>query len=215
MTALEKKVVEGVGGYKMKIKITKKNNEKIEFEIDKATPAFANALRRVMMMEVPVLAIDDASFRKNNSPLFDEVIGHRLGLIPLKFKPRTLNKMGDCSCNGEGCINCQVVFVLDKKGPCTVYSKDLKSTNPEVKPLYEKIPITKLGENQELNLEAVATMGTGKEHVKWKASNTFYSYDKDKFNFTVETMSGLSPKEIVIQGTEILENKAKELIKLL
>lgn len=199
----------------MKIKIIEKGREEIKFEVEKITPAFANALRRVMMMEVPILAIEDVDFRINDSPLFDEVISHRLGLIPLKFRPNMLNKKGECSCGGEGCINCQVVFVLDKTGPCTVYSSDMKSTNPEVEPLYEKIPIAKLGENQRLSLEATALIGTGKEHAKWKASNAFYSYDNDVFTFTVETISGLSPKEIVLSASEILEKKSKELAKLL
>ncbi len=211
----EKKVGEEGGGYKMKIKFLEKSKEEIKFEIDNINPAFANALRRIMMMEAPTLAIEDVNFRANDSPLFDEVIAHRLGLIPLKFEPKMLNKMSECSCEGEGCINCQVVFVLDKTGPCTVYSSDLKSTNPEVKPLYDTIPITKLVENQKLTLEATAIIGTGNEHVKWKASNVFYTYEGDKFVFIVETISGLSPKEIVLKAAEILKNKSNELMKLL
>ena len=197
----------------MKIKIIRKEKDEIEFEISGITVPFANALRRTMMMKVPVLAIEDVIFTSNDSPLFDEVIAHRLGLIPLKFEPKMFNMRDECSCGGEGCINCQVVFVLDKVGPCTVYSKDLKSTNPEVKPLYDNIPITKLEEGQKLNLEAIAVLGTGNEHVKWKAANAFYEYEGDKFKFTVETISGLSPKEIVLEATEILENKAKKLKK--
>jgi len=199
----------------MKIKVLERGKEEIRFEVSEANAAFANALRRIMMMEVPTLAIEDVNFRINDSPLFDEVIAHRLGLIPLKFEPKVFSKRSECSCGGGGCINCQVVFVLDKTGPCVVYSEDLKSTNPEVKPLYDKIPIVKLGENQKLNLEATAILGIGKEHIKWKASNTFYTYEGKTFTFTVETISGLNPKEIVIEATEILENKSKELIKLL
>jgi len=199
----------------MKIKMLEKNDEEVKFEIEKTNPAFANAIRRTTMMEVPTLAIEDVIFRVNNSALVNELVAHRLGLIPLKFPINIFNKTDECSCDGEGCINCQVVFVLDKIGPCTVYSGDLKSTNPEVKSLYDKIPIVKLTKDQKLAFEAVAILGTGKEHVKWKASNTFYEYERDKFIFTVETISGLNPKEIVLKAIEILENKSKELIKLL
>lgn len=199
----------------MKIKILEKGKEEIKFEISKINTAFANALRRTMMMEVPTLAIEDVYFRSNDSALFDEIIAHRLGLMPLKFQPKFFNKKDECSCEGEGCINCQVVFVLDKTGPCTVYSGDLKSTNPDIKPLYDNIPILKLEKEQKIALEAIAILGIGKEHVKWKASITFYEYEGDKFVFTVESISGLNPKEIVIEATEILENKSNELIKLL
>ncbi len=201
----------------MKVKILDKNKEEIKFEVDKVSVAFANALRRVMMMEVPTLAIEDVNFRINDSPLFDEVISHRLGLIPIKFQPGIIKKKEDCNCDGEGCINCEVVLVLEKTGPCTVYSGDLKSTNPEIKPLYDTIPIAKLGEKQRIGFEATAVLGTGKEHVKWKASISHYNYDKEdgKFIFTVESVSGLKPKDIVVKATEILENKAKELASLL
>ncbi|UCG95539.1 MAG: DNA-directed RNA polymerase subunit D [archaeon] len=199
----------------MKIKILSKGKEEIKFEVDKINPAFANALRRTMIMEVPTLAIEEVDFRANDSPMFDEVLAHRLGLIPVKFKPKMLKKMADCSCEGEGCINCQVVFVLDKTGPAIIYSGDLKSTNPDVEPLYDNIPIVKLGEKQRLIFEATAIIGTGKEHVKWKAANAFYTYKDDKFVFTVETISGLSPKEIITKATEIMEEKSKELTKLL
>ena len=48
------------------------------------TPAFMNTLRRTMIEEVPTMAIEDVEFRKNNGILYDEMIAHRLGLIPLK-----------------------------------------------------------------------------------------------------------------------------------
>ena len=47
------------------------------------TPSFANTLRRVVTEDVPTMAIEDVEFRKNNSILYDEIISHRLGLIPL------------------------------------------------------------------------------------------------------------------------------------
>ena len=202
----------------MKIKIIDKKEDKISFEVDGINVPFANALRRTMMAEVPILAIDTVNFRSNDSPLFDEVVSQRLGLIPMEFPSDTFKKKSECSCEGEGCINCEVVFVLEKAGPCMVYSKDLKSTNPEVKPMFDEIPITKLAEGQKISLEATARMGIGKENIKWKASNAHYTYDeKDckKFIFTVETISGLKPKEIVSTASKILEEKASELTKLL
>jgi DNA-directed RNA polymerase subunit D len=45
--------------------------------------SLANAIRR-SVNEVPVLAIDEADVYKNDSALYDEIISHRLGLIPLK-----------------------------------------------------------------------------------------------------------------------------------
>jgi len=43
----------------------------------------ANAFRRILLAEIPSLAIEDVFIFDNNSIIQDEVLAHRLGLIPL------------------------------------------------------------------------------------------------------------------------------------
>ncbi|RLJ09563.1 MAG: DNA-directed RNA polymerase subunit D [Candidatus Aenigmatarchaeota archaeon] len=160
----------------MKIKIVSKTDEKITFVLSGATPAFANALRRIMVSEVPTMAIEWVDFYENNSVFFDEMIAHRLGLIPLRFDPDKFNFTDECVCNGKGCPSCQVVFVIDKTGPCMVYSGDMKSSNKDVQPIDPGFPIVELFPGQKLKLEAVAVLGRGKEHAKWQAANAAYQY---------------------------------------
>merc|ERR1719242_1213416 len=50
--------------------------------------AIANAFRRILLAEVPVMAIEDCCVLQNNSVLQDEVLCHRLGLLPIKCDPR-------------------------------------------------------------------------------------------------------------------------------
>ena len=64
--------------------------------------------------------------------------------------------------------------MLKCKGPCTVYSKDLKSQDPKVSVIYPDIPITKLLEGQELELEATATLGKGKSHTKYSPALVYF-----------------------------------------
>lgn len=45
--------------------------------------SIANAFRRILLAEVPSLAIERAYIHNNTSVLADEVLAHRLGLIPL------------------------------------------------------------------------------------------------------------------------------------
>ncbi|MCD6367906.1 MAG: DNA-directed RNA polymerase subunit D [Candidatus Aenigmarchaeota archaeon] len=159
----------------MKIKILEKGENEITFSVDGISVEMANALRRIMISEIPIMAIEDVYFKDNNSALFDEVIAHRLGLIPLKFPPGVFEFRDTCKvCGGKGCPSCQVIFTLEKEGPCTVYSGDLKSNNEEVKPLYDNMPIVKLEEGQKISLEAVAILGIGRTHIKYKAAISSY-----------------------------------------
>lgn len=157
----------------MAIKLLEKKENKIKFVLDKATPELANALRRAASFEVPVLAIEDVYFLKNSSALYDEIIAHRLGLIPLKGAKGYVLP-AKCTCKGKGCAKCSVKAKLKVKGPATVTAADLKFKDPSVKPVYPDMPIVKLLENQELELDAVAVLGIGREHVKWSPGLAFY-----------------------------------------
>ena len=193
----------------MKVKILKKSDKKMEFEITELTSALAGELRHIMVSEIPTMAIEWIDFHKNDSILWDEIMAQRLGLIPLTYDTKFYNMKDDCNCNGKGCVNCQVSFALKKKGPCTVYSSDLIPSDKRVKPVYDKIPITELIENQDLEFEATAELGLGKEHAKWQGAIVGYAFDKDKYTFNVETACGLSAEEIVMKSFDVLSEKLK------
>ncbi len=198
----------------MKVEILNLTENEIKFSIEGISQSLASALRRVMLSEVPTMAIEWVDFKKNDSALNDEIIAHRLGLVPLTFDKKVYNLPNECTCEGKGCSRCQVKLTLKKKGPCTVYAEDLKSTDKDVKPVYPKIPIVELLEDQELQLEATAQLGTGREHAKWQAAVVGYEVNGNKFMFDVESVCGLKPEEVVISAIEVLEKKFKEFGKL-
>jgi DNA-directed RNA polymerase subunit D len=198
----------------MKVKILNKTDTEIKFSVEGISQSLASALRRVMLSEVPTMAIEWVDFKKNDSALNDEIIAHRLGLIPLTFDRKIYNLPSECSCNGKGCSRCQVKLSLKKKGPCTVYAEDLKSTDENVKPVYPKIPIVELLEGQELQLEATAQLGIGREHAKWQAAVVGYEVSNGKFIFNIESVCGLRPEEIIISAIEVLKKKFGEFNKL-
>ncbi|MBU1198771.1 MAG: DNA-directed RNA polymerase subunit D [Nanoarchaeota archaeon] len=151
-----------------------KEKGKLFFEISDTDASYANTLRRFFMSEVPVMAIEDIEFRKNDSGLYDEIVAHRLGLVPLKTDLKSYNLLSECKCKGKGCARCQLILTLKAKGPGTVYSGDMKSKDPKVKPVYPKMPIVTLLEGQEIEFEATAMLGVGKEHAKWSPCLAFY-----------------------------------------
>ncbi len=187
----------------MKVNVLNKKGDTLTFVLEGATPAFANALRRIMISEVPTMAVEWVDFHQNSTILFDEVLAHRLGLMPLKFDPSKFSTKEECKCGGKGCPVCEVVFAVDAKGPKVVYSGDLKSTNKDVKATSPKFPIAELLDNQELRFEARAEIGTGRKHAKWQAANAAYQYypevevSKDAKPADLKNAVSLCPRDVL------------------
>jgi len=158
----------------MKIEIIKQKDNAVQFVVEGVGPSLLNALRRAAVYEVPTLAIEDVYFAQNSSVLYDEIIAHRLGLIPLKTDLKSYNLPAECTCKGKLCAKCSVKGTLKAKGPVTVYAEDLKFKDPSVKAIHGKIPIVKLLEGQKIELEFTAVLGQGAEHTKWSPCHFFY-----------------------------------------
>ncbi|MHA1267661.1 MAG: DNA-directed RNA polymerase subunit D [Candidatus Helarchaeota archaeon] len=164
----------------MKISILEQKDNYLKMIIEEIDASFANSLRRTMIAEVPAFAIEDVWIVENNSPLYDEIIAHRLGLIPLKTDLERYVLPNECECEGEGCAQCQVAFTINKEameGPVTVYAEDLKPEVEDIIPINPKIPIVELSRGQRIVLEAYAKLGIGEEHAKWQPVATVaYKY---------------------------------------
>ena len=158
----------------MQVEIINKSDSEVQFLVEGIKSSFASALRRTMVSEIPAMSIEWVDFRRNDSAMNDEIVANRLGQIPLTFDKESYNLMADCKCDGKGCTNCQVKFALKKKGPTMVYSGDLKSTDKEVKPVFDNIPIVELFGDQEVQLEATAQLEFGKTHSKWQGAVVGY-----------------------------------------
>lgn len=132
--------------------------EKLILKID-ANEQLANAIRR-SLLEIPILAVDEVEIFKNDSALYDEILAHRIGLIPLKTEKAMTSKT-------------KIDFKLSKKGPCTVYAEDLKGPGKIIEP---KIPITILGDTHQLELVATARLGLGINHSKHTPGLCYYRH---------------------------------------
>lgn len=66
-----------------KVHVRELRQDYCEFVLSETDPSVANALRRVMIAEVPTIAVDLVEIENNTTVLGDEFLAHRLGLIPL------------------------------------------------------------------------------------------------------------------------------------
>ncbi len=182
----------------MEVSVLDEKSNSLRFMLKDSTPAFANALRRAMVSEVNSMAIDDVVFIENSSLMYDEIIAHRLGLIPLSTDLDAYVPRAECDCGSElGCNKCTAGLTLEAEATdhsVTVYSSDLRSET-DVKPVSDKIPIARLAPFQRLKLEAYARLGRGQEHAKWSpVSACSYKYLP---KVTVRPENLANPEEVV------------------
>ncbi len=165
----------------MDIKILEIEDNFIKFIISGVDFSFVNSVRRSLIADIPKMAIEDVEIHlgaisddegktyESTTPLFDEIIAHRLGLVPIPTDLEILSFKDECDCGGDGCVNCSIMYSLNKRGPCTVYSGDLEPLgDASLRPRDAKIPIVKLTEDEGILIYATAVMGTTKEHAKWQ-----------------------------------------------
>ncbi|OYT61457.1 DNA-directed RNA polymerase subunit D [Thermoplasmatales archaeon ex4484_30] len=202
----------------MKIKILEENETFMKVIIEDTNPQFVNAIRRTLLADVPKLAIENVTIYDNTSALFDEIIAHRLSLIPLPTDLDLLVRRKECSCKGEGCPSCTVHYTLSKEGECTVYSGDLKAEESSWNVKDENIPIVRLLKNQRLILEAEAELGSGKDHAKWQAicggGYTYYPMIKitEECNACMECVNSCPRNILKAKKKKVVIDKLEECI---
>ena len=172
----------------MEIEVRSQNDDEMIFIVRDAEVPFINAIRRVAMVNVPKIAIEDVNIIVNDSAMFNEVLAHRLGLTPLVSDLDALEGLSLPEDDDWEEFSNGIMFYLKEEGPKVVYSKDLKSSDSRIKPVYDTIPLVKLKEGEKLDIEAVAKVGYGKEHAKWIPTTVcaYKQYPEITFNEDVE-----------------------------
>ncbi|KAI3618912.1 rna polymerase ii subunit 3 [Moniliophthora roreri] len=189
------------------VRIRELTHEKVNFVLENVDLGFANSLRRVMMADLPTIAIDLVEFETNTTVLPDEFISHRLGMIPLVSTncDDAMRYTRDCTCTSY-CAYCSITLLLNVSCPDAV-TMDITSNHLEVQTdidvgldepgeeLSKRTPdfghpvgknklgaqpvlICKIRKGQELRLKCIAKKGIAKEHAKWSpCSAVAFEYD--------------------------------------
>lgn len=178
------------------INITKYQGSDMEFEIKGITCAMANSLRRIIISEIPTMAIEHVFIVNNTSVIQDEVLAHRLGLVPLEVDPRLFEYRGredlptekntivlklnvSAKRNADKSIENEKVYsnaltwlptgseLPEETGAVFSTAQEVAVGDVPVKPVHDDILLAKLRPGQAIELEAHCTKGVGEEHAKW------------------------------------------------
>lgn len=166
--------------------------------------SLSNAIRRTIISGIPSIAIDSVCIKENDTSLSDEMIVHRLGLIPLKkttTEPTTEFKIK-----------------LEEFGPKRVYSKDIIFSEG-IEAVSPDILLLNLGHNDCIKLIGTTEEGTAfdQNHSKFSVScgTTHEKLGDNLFRLHIETHGGISAKEAVLKSIQILKEELIGYKKLL
>ena len=176
----------------VKIEILEESENHVSLLLKETDRAFANAMRRTLMSNVPKMAIHRVRFElgtitdsqtgevfESVGALPDEVIAHRLAMIPIPtFHDEFCFLEDDPGNEGLpreewGTPASQIIYHCSARGTPEgrlVTAGDLNVLGEDklqIPELYRDIPITKLYSGQYLEFYAYAVMGIGSDHTKW------------------------------------------------
>ncbi|KAI0356298.1 insert subdomain of RNA polymerase alpha subunit [Trametes cingulata] len=117
------------------VRIRELKTNSVNFTLQNVDLAFANSFRRVMMADIPTVAIDMVEIETNTTVLPDEFIAHRLGMIPLVSTncDEAMRYTRDCTCEVR-CQYCAIELVLNAACHEAGITMDITSNMLEVVP---------------------------------------------------------------------------------
>ena len=167
------------------IKISERD-DRVEFDVTNIDVSIANGLRRIMIAEVPTMAIERVLLEENSSCIPDEMLCHRLGLIPIYADPRKFNfpkdnKFTDATEEDTIVFELDVQCTLDKaknKVHDKVFSGDLVwepqgeqetvfAGDNAIRPVLDNILIAELQPYQRIKCRLYCCKGIGQDHAKF------------------------------------------------
>ena len=198
----------------MKLATLSSSDTRLVLSVSGVETSFLNTVRRMVMEEVPTLAVEDVEFHDNNSALYDEIIAHRLGLLPIKTDLSSYSLPKTESDIVERSALCTVRMELKSDKAGIVYAKEATSDDPSSTFVHPDMPVVKLIDGQKVHVNMYAVMGQGKEHMKWSPGLVWYAQQADvkvsNDKKLLETVRHKLPEQIV-SGDKILADKIVEL----
>lgn len=157
-----------------------------------------NRLRRIMMKEVPTWAIHSVNIQQNTSTCYNEILSHRLTLVPVVWEGPNDSDLTDTF--ELFCVGDNLTLIT---------TEHLRSYNSYVKPVYPDMVLCHLKKGESIRLTAELQCGTGSQSAKWSpVTNVTYELDREAqssiiYKMHLESVGGMSPSEIIEKAVAI------------
>jgi DNA-directed RNA polymerase alpha subunit len=178
------------------VKNSNKATHRDEFDIENMDLSIVNGIRRVMHSEIPNLGFlgegePTVHIQKNNGPLHNEIMVHRISLIPIHFTEEEVEAFVEdeyeFACDVKNMepslMNVTTHHVTGKKNGVPLTNQDLKRLFPVNKVTQQPIVITRLRQGEELAFTAKVIKSIAKQHASFSPISLcafYYEQDPDK-----------------------------------
>jgi DNA-directed RNA polymerase II subunit RPB3 len=178
--------------------IRKDFSDYLEFNLINTNVALANAIRRIVLSEIEIYAIDekDIHFTENTCPLHNEYIAHRLSLVPIKQNVLNLDKLKFTIAKNK---TTNTPIENGQTNVLEVTTNDVQVYNPlddtwiDPSKIFDGVYlITKLNLKQKILGEFKITKGIAKDHSRWQCVSTIayrYLLEADKGSDSYDKIS--------------------------
>jgi DNA-directed RNA polymerase alpha subunit len=171
-----------------------------EFDIENLDLSIINGIRRIILSKIPVLGFkgeDDPSIviHKNNGPLHNEFMIHRIGMIPIHFSEEATESFTEgeyeFSCtvknNDYDILNVTTRDFTGKRNNTELTAKELHLLFPENNVTKQPVLVTRLRQGEELSFTATVVKSIATEHASFSPVSlcSFY-YTPDMSKMTKE-----------------------------
>ncbi|KAG9464894.1 hypothetical protein GDO78_019238 [Eleutherodactylus coqui] len=177
-----------------RVDVIRMEDDVLEFDMVGIDAALANAFRRILLAEVPTMAVEKVFVYKNTSIIQDEILAHRLGLIPIRADPRLFEYRNSEEADGTEIDTLQFELDIrcsrnpkaskDSSDPNELYldhkvytshmkwlpqgnQTDLFPDMDAPRPVQTDILIAQLRPGQEIHVVMHCVKGIGKDHAKF------------------------------------------------
>jgi DNA-directed RNA polymerase I and III subunit RPAC1 len=174
----------------LRVEVLSEDRDTLVLDMVGTDVSTANALRRIMLAEVPTVAIEQVYVNMNTSILHDEMLAHRLGLVPIDADPRDFHDFSaqDDEANEYNTVVFKLHVVCGSAPPGEEVSDDgrpytrnvvsgdlewipqgsqLERFPDGIHPVHSDILLAKLRPGQALQMELHCRKGRGKDHAKF------------------------------------------------